>query len=54
MSLHDPKSTDVKLAIIGVGAKSRAEWRTVLPNGSVTTFDVVDGVVGLTRLPVAA
>jgi broad specificity phosphatase PhoE len=44
----------VRLAIIGVGAKSRAEWRTVLPNGSVTTFDVVDGVVGLTRLPVAA
>jgi broad specificity phosphatase PhoE len=44
----------VRLAIIGVGAKSRAEWRTVLPNGSVTTFDVVDGVVSLHRLPVAA
>jgi broad specificity phosphatase PhoE len=44
----------VRLAIIGVGAKSRAEWRTVLPNGSVTTFDVVDGEVSLQRLPVAA
>jgi len=44
----------VRLAIIGVGAKPRAEWRYALPNGSVTTFDVTDGEIALHRLPVAA
>ena len=45
----------VRLAIIGVGAKPRHEWRQALPNGSVTTFDVApDGVITLHRLPVAA
>lgn len=44
----------VRLAIIGVGAKLRHEWRHALPNGSVTTFDIADDVVTLHRLPVAA
>jgi broad specificity phosphatase PhoE len=44
----------VRLAVVGVGAKPRAEWRQALPNGSVTTFDVVDGEVTLHRLPLAA
>ena len=41
----------VRLAIVAAGAAPREQWRTTLPNGSITVFDVVGDEIEVVRVP---
>jgi len=41
----------VRLAIVAAGAAEPAQWRTTLPNGSITVFDVVGDEIEVVRVP---
>jgi broad specificity phosphatase PhoE len=41
----------VRLAIVAAGAAAPDQWRTTLPNGSITVFDVLGDDIEVVRVP---
>ena len=45
------ESEATRLAIVAAGAAPRDRWRTTLPNGSITVFDVIGDEIQVVRVP---